>query len=106
MEDNILFETVDLRKHIKTPTEYDALEAGKTTGMFCYEFTWRPIEILHAIPAQRQRTPVMGTLVYDERHKHVYTGVASAFRDDDKLVVPMTFVDYTHTTLYDDLRLR
>lgn len=106
VEDNVLFGTVDLRKYFKTPTEYDAIESGETAGMFCYEFTWRSIEALHAAPARRQRTPVMGAMVYDERHKHVYTGVASALRENGELVVLMTFVDYTHTTLYDDLHLR
>lgn len=106
VEDNVLFGTVDLRKYFKTPTEYDAIESGETAGMFCYEFTWRSIEALHAVPAHQQRTPVMGAMVYDERHKHVYIGIASPFRDEDELVVPMTFVDYTHTTLYDDLHLR
>lgn len=106
VEDNILFESVDLRKYFKTPTEYDAIESGVTAGMFCYEFTWRSVEALHSVPAHRQRTPVMGAMIYDERHKHVYTGVASVVRRDGELVVPMTFVDYTHSTLYDDLHLR
>ncbi|WP_049970488.1 hypothetical protein [Haladaptatus cibarius] len=106
VEDNILFGSVDLRKHFRTPTEYDAMKAGETAGMFCYEFTWRSVEALHSVPAHQQDVPIAGTKVFDERHKHVYTGVASAFEEAGELVIPMTFVDYTHSTLYDDLRLR
>ncbi|MFB9806563.1 hypothetical protein ACFFQF_15420 [Haladaptatus pallidirubidus] len=77
VEDNILFGSVDLREHFRTPTEYSAMKAGETAGMFCYEFTWRSVEALHSVPAHEQDVPVMGAKVYDERHKHVYTGVAA-----------------------------
>ncbi|WP_066146059.1 hypothetical protein [Haladaptatus sp. R4] len=106
VEDNVLFGTVDLRQYFKSPITYEALESGENAGMFCYEFTWRSIEALHSVPAYQQRVPVMGAMVYDDRHKHVYTGVASVVRRNGKLVIPMTFVDYTHSTLYDDLHLR
>jgi hypothetical protein len=40
----------------------------------------------------------------DDRHKHVYTALASAYIDDaGTTVLPVTFIDYTHTTLYSDL---
>lgn len=42
----------------------------------------------------------------DWRHKHVYNGLASVVRDEDELRVPVTFLDYTYSTLYDDLRVR
>ncbi|RBI64564.1 hypothetical protein DMJ13_08830 [halophilic archaeon] len=106
VEDNVIFGATDLRKYFRSPTTFDAIESGDDTGMFCYEFTWRSVEALHALPAHRQRTPVVGAKVFDDRHKHVYTGVASVVRRDGDLVVPMTFVDYTHTTLYDDLNAR
>ncbi|MFH5798994.1 hypothetical protein [Haladaptatus sp. CMAA 1911] len=106
VEDNVLLGAADLRKYFETPTEYEAIESGVTAGMFCYEFTWRSIEALYSVPAHRQRTPVLGAMIHDARHKHMYTGVASIVRRDGELVVPMTFVDYTHSTLYDDLHLR
>jgi hypothetical protein len=63
----------------------------------------------------------MGAVVTDARHKHVYTGLATVVREDEggadggeggdenaagDLVVPMTFLDYMHSTQYDDLHLR
>ena len=67
----------------------------------------------------------MGAVVTDARHKHVYTGLATVVREGayggdggaggggsggeragGDLVVPMTFLDYMHSTQYDDLHLR
>lgn len=106
VEDNVLFGSVDLRQHFESDTDFRALLAGEATGLFCYEFAWRSVEALHAVPAHHQSVPLVGTKVVDDRHKHVYTGLASALREDGRLVVPMTFVDYTHATMYDDLALR
>ncbi len=106
IEDNILFGAGDLRDPFRSPASFEGLLAGENTGLFCYEFAYRSIEALHAVPAAKQTVPVFGAVVTDARHKHVYTGIASAIRDDGELVVPMTFVDYTHSTLYDDLGLR
>lgn len=103
--DNVLFKAVRLRKYFRDPVDFDSLAAQKHAGMFCYEFTHRSMEAAHAAPAFAQSAPVVTAKVRDYRHKHVYTGVASVLRDDDGLVVPMTFVDYTHTTLYDDFAL-
>lgn len=106
VEDNLLFGAVDLRRHFESPTSFEALLADRTSGMFCYEFAWRSLEALQAVPAHRQLVPVFGGVVTDGRHKHAYTAVASAVREGGDLVVPVTFVDYTHSTLYDDLALR
>lgn len=107
IEDNILFGRRDLRQRYESPTDFEALMAGEDTGLFCYELTRRSVEALQSVPAPEQRAPVVAGYVRDARHKHVYTIVASAIRDrDDELVVPVTFVDYTHSTQYDDLRLR
>ncbi|WP_435347187.1 hypothetical protein [Haloarchaeobius sp. HRN-SO-5] len=106
VEDNVLLGSVDLRQYFESPTSFEALEAGENSGLFCYEFVYRSIEALHAAPAFAQTTPVFAGYVHDRRHKHAYTAIGSVLREDGDLVVPMTFVDYTHSTLYDDLRLR
>ena len=103
--DNVLLKAVRLRKYFRDPVDFDSLAAQQHAGMFCYEFTHRSMEAAHAVPAFAQSPPVVTAKVRDYRHKHVYTGVASVLRDDDGLVIPMTFVDYTHTTLYDDFAL-
>lgn len=106
IEDNVLLGAYDLRQHFESPTTFDALAAGENDGLFCYELTRRSVEALQAIPAREQTVPVLAGYVKDDRHKHVYTIVASVVRSDDDLVVPVTFLDYTHSTLYDDLRVR
>lgn len=105
IQDNVLFGTADLRAYFRESVTLPALLEGEQQGLFCYEFTDRSIEALHAVPAHEQTVPVVGGRIWDKRHKHVYTAVASLIRDPD-LRVPITFVDYTHTTLYDDLNLR
>ncbi|MFP9192337.1 hypothetical protein [Natronosalvus vescus] len=107
IEDNVLFRTRDLRQYFETPTDFDAILADEDTGLFCYELTRRSVEALQAVSALEQTTPVFGGFVKNTRHKHVYTILASVVRDEyGGLVVPVTFLDYTHTTLYDDLRIR
>ncbi|WP_254768627.1 hypothetical protein [Salinilacihabitans rarus] len=106
VEDNVVFGAWDLRRHFESPTDFESIVEGENTGLFCYELTRRSVEALQAVPAREQTTPVFAGYVKDSRHKHVYTIVASAIREDGDLVVPVTFVDYTHSTLYDDLRLR
>lgn len=106
IQDNVIFGAADLRRHFESPTSFEALERGENAGMFCYEFTHRSVEALQAVPAHRQTVPVFGGVVYDTRHKHVYTAIGSAYRTDGELVLPVTFVDYTHSTLYDDVSLR
>lgn len=106
VQDNVIFGAADLREGFRSPTDFDALLAGENTGLFCYEFTYRSIEAFHAVSPSAQAPPVLGAVVTDSRHKHVYTGLASVIREDGDLIVPMTFVDYTHSTLYDDLGLR
>lgn len=103
VEDNVLMRTVELREHFEDPVTFDALLEQRDSGMFCYEFVHRSVDALHAVPPQRQTTPVFAGVVTDRRHKHVYTVVASAYRRDGELVVPLAFVDYTHSTLYDDV---
>lgn len=106
IQDNVIFGAVDLRAPFRDPVDFESIGGDEKVGMFCYEFTHRSLEALHAVPAPEQTVPVLAARVWDKRHKHVYTAVASVVRDDDGLSIPMTFVDYTHTTLYDDARLR
>lgn len=114
VEDNLLMGAGDLRGPLEAPTAFDAILGEGTTGMFCYDFAYRAIEAFHAAPPREQSPPVMGAVVTDARHKHVYTGLASVVRRHGAregsggaaLEIPMTFVDYTHSTLYDDLGLR
>jgi len=106
VQDNVIFGAADLRAPFREPVDFESIVDGPETGLFCYEFTYRSIEAIHAVPAADQTVPVVGGAVIDDRHKHVYTVVSSLVREDGTLRVPTTFVDYTHTTLYDDLRLR
>lgn len=105
IEDNLLRGAVDLRAPFEGPTDFETLLEDNRTGLFCYELAYRAIEALHASPATGQTPPIAGFWVRDRRHKHVYNGLASVIHDDG-VYVPVTFVDYTHATLYDDLRLR
>ncbi|MFB6105733.1 MAG: hypothetical protein ABEJ70_02040 [Halobacteriaceae archaeon] len=106
VEDNVLLGAVDLRRHFTSPTSAEAIVEGRNTGLFCYTFAHRAIECLHAAAATAQTPPVFGGVVTDHRHKHAYNAVGTVVREDGELVVPVTFVDYTHSTLYDDLHLR
>lgn len=106
IQDNVIFGAIDLRAALGGAVDYESLMATEGTGMFCNEFANRSVEALHAVRAREQSTPVFAGTVRDRRHKHVYTAIGSVLREGDGYVVPMTFVDYTHTTLYDDLNLR
>lgn len=104
VEDNLVRGAVDLRAPFEGPTDLETLIEKGRTGLFCYELTDRAIEALHSVSAADQTPPLAGFWVRDRRHKHVYNGLASVVRDDGRLRVPVTFLDYTHSTLYDDLR--
>ena len=74
--------------------------------MFCQELTHRSIEAFHAPSVLAQSPPVASVIAFDPRPRHNYTAVASVPRRDGELVAPIAFLDYTHSTLYDDLNLR
>lgn len=105
IEDNVIFGTADLRQYFEEEVSFEAMLDADDTGLFCWELTVRSMEALQAAPPWAQLAPVAACYVRDRRHKHAYTGVASAIREDGELVVPMTFLDYTHSTLYDDFHL-
>lgn len=117
VQDNVIAGALDLREFFRTDVDYEALvEADSKVGLFCYEFTHRSAEALHAAHPRDQTPPVAAAPTWDTRHKHVYTAVTSAVREREgagdgggdgpgRLVLPTAFVDYTHTTLYHDLGL-
>lgn len=105
VEDNVVFGAADLRRHFEADVDFESLLEADGTGIFCWELVYRSVEALQAVPPDDQTVPVAACYVSDRRHKHAFTGVATAVREDDRLTIPMTFVDYTDTTMYDDLRL-
>ncbi|WP_331234700.1 hypothetical protein [Natronorarus salvus] len=104
IQDNVLLGRVDLRAPFEVTTDLDSLLERGHTGLFCWELSYRAIEAFHAVPAVRQAVPVAAFWVRDRRHKHVYNGLATAFLEDG-LRIAVTFLDYTHSTLYHDVRL-
>ncbi|WP_312910923.1 hypothetical protein [Natronosalvus caseinilyticus] len=106
VEDNVIFGAYDLRQHFESGTDYEAIVDGENTGLFCFELTRRSVDALQAVHPLEQTVPVVGGYVRDTRHKHVYTILASVVDVDGETVIPVTFLDYTHSTAYDDLRVR
>jgi hypothetical protein len=106
IQHNVIFGAVDVKQHLEDEVDFDSLLENENSGMFCNEFADRAVEALHAAPARDQSAPVFVGRVRDVRHRHVYTAIASIVREDGDLVVPVTFVDYTHSTLYDDFHVR
>ena len=106
VEDNVIFGVADLRSPFESPTDFEALADGENSGMFCYELVFRSIEAFQTVPATEQLAPVFAGYVRNSRHKHAFTILGSVIERDGELEVPVTFIDYTRSTLYDDLRLR
>ena len=105
VEDNVILGARDLRQHFEDDVGFEPLLEADTTGIVCWELVFRSIEALQAVRAEQQSVPVAACYVSDRRHKHAFTGILSAIREDGELRFPMTFVDYTYSTLYDDFRL-
>ncbi|MFO7926604.1 MAG: hypothetical protein ACQET5_02280 [Halobacteriota archaeon] len=105
IEDNVIFGAADLREHFEDDVTFEALLESEGTGIFCWELVYRSIEGFQALRPTRQSIPVAACYVSDRRHKHAFTGLLSALRVDGELRLPMTFLDYTHSTLYDDVRV-
>lgn len=105
IEDNVIFGATDLRRHFEDSVEFESLLENDGTGLFCWELVHRSMEAFHAVPPWKQTVPVAAVYVSDRRHKHAYTGLVTAIRDDGALRIPVTFIDYTYSTLYDDFRL-
>ncbi|MEF8778980.1 MAG: hypothetical protein V5A36_08715, partial [Natronomonas sp.] len=103
IEDNVIFGAHDVRQYFEEEVDFESLLEANGTVIFCWELVFRSMEALQAVPASDQTVPVAACYVSDSRHKHAFTGVLSAIRVDGELRLPMTFLDYTHTTLYDDI---
>lgn len=106
VEDNILLGHVELRSYFENEHTIEAMVAGTTPGMFCTEFTIQSIRAFHAVAPGTQSIPVVAGYVGDDRHKHAYTALLTVTKGAGTLRCPMTFLDYMHATLYEDLRLR
>lgn len=106
IQQHALFGAVNLDRHFRSSTDYEAIQDGRPSGMLCWDLTDRSIEAFHAVAPPRQAVPVLGAKVIDARHGHVYTGLASAIREPDGLTLPMTFLDYRNATIIDDLSLQ
>ena len=105
VEDHVLLNTLPIGEYVSEHTGFEELADG-STGLYCWEDARRSLAALHAAPPHNQSPPVFGAVVTDDRHNHMYTGFASAIRDGQELVLPMTFADYSHSTMYDSYGLR
>lgn len=105
VEDHVLGNTIPIKEYVSEPTGFEELVEG-STGLYCWEYARRSLAALHAAQPHTQSPPVFGAVVTDDRHNHMFTGFASAIRDGEDLVLPMTFVDYSHSTMYDSYGLR
>ena len=99
---HVLMGEYDVRDLLEHEVDYEALNENQNTRMFCNEYTDRAIEGLYSTPPDSQPPPVFAGDVWDKRHKHSYNAVASIVTDGRDIEIPVTFVDYTYTTLYDD----
>lgn len=105
IEDNVLFGAYDLRQYFEGDVGFEALLENGDTGIFCWELVFRSMEALQSVSPGEQTVPIATCYVSDVRHKHAFTGVVGAIREDGELRLPTTFLDYTHSTLYDDFHL-
>ena len=104
IERYLLFGAVPLQSKFRRPTTFDAIRDG-SAGLYCAEYALRSVEAFHVIPPHRQTIPVFGGIVVDDRHNHAYTALGSVVREDDALRIPMTFLDFFYSTLFDTLDL-
>lgn len=102
VETYLVFESVPLQSRFEEPTTIEAI-MKRPSGLYCAEYALRSVEAFHAVPPHRQTVPVFGGIVVDDRHNHAYTALGSVVRESDSLRVPMTFLDYFYSTLFDTL---
>jgi hypothetical protein len=105
VEDHVLLNTLQIKEYVSEQTGFEELVEG-STGLYCWEYARRSLAAFHAAHPHNQSPPVFGAVVTDDRHNHMFTGIASAVRDGGDLVLPMTFVDYSHSTMYDSYGLQ
>lgn len=106
IDDNLLAGRGSLRSWFSDDTDLASIHAKGNTGVFCGDLTRASMAAFHAAHPGAQNIPVVATYVVDRRHKHIFTGVMTLLRDAaDRLIAPVTFLDYTLPTLLDDLHL-
>ena len=106
VDDNLLPIEAGLRNRFVPDASFEAfVERQESVGLFCGEYTILARRAVQSVPASVQSPPLRGMLVHDRRHKHVYNAFASVQMTSSGLDIPVTFVDYMDTTLYDDLGL-
>ncbi|MFW5938154.1 MAG: hypothetical protein ACOCSN_04345 [Halanaeroarchaeum sp.] len=96
---------VPLESRVRNSTTFESILEG-VSGLYCAEYALRSVEAFHAVPPHRQSIPVFAGIVVDARHNHAFTVLGSVIREADRLVVPMTFLDFFYSTLFDTLSLR
>ena len=107
IDDNVLPVDGELRRPFEPTADFETLhEETDPIGLFCTEYTELAKTAFHAVPADEQSHPIFSFRVRNARHKHVYNGIGSVVIRDDRVLLPMTFVDYTDSTLVDDFRVR
>jgi hypothetical protein len=104
IEQYLLLDAVPFQSKFRQPTTFEAIRDG-SAGLYCAEYALRSVEAFHTIPPHRQSISVFGGIVVDLRHNHAYTALGSVVREDDTLRIPMTFLDFFYSTLYDTLDL-
>lgn len=104
LQEHVLRDAVTLRSHLEGPRDFTRIRDG--VGFYCWEYAVRSVEAFHAIAPHRQTTPVFGAFVHDRRHNHMYTALGSVVREEGNLHLPMTLLDYSHATMYDNTGLR
>lgn len=105
VQEHLLFETVQLRRSLEGPETFEGLSAGDV-GLYCWEYTLRSVEAFHAVAPQRQSIPVFCGIVRDRRHNHMYTALATVLHESGSRRLLLTFVDYSHATMYENLGLQ
>lgn len=106
VDDNLLPVDADLRDPFRPEEAFEPMLAqDDAVGLFCAELTRMANRAVRSVPAPDQTIPLYGLYVRNQRNKHAYNAFGTVTRVGDRLELPITFVDYTHTTLYDDLRV-
>lgn len=107
IDDNVLPIDGNLREPFEPAVSFETfLETEQPIGLFCTEYVALAKRAFHAVPPVDQSHPIYSFRVRNARHKHVYNGIGSVITRGQSVILPMTFVDYTDSTLADDFRLR
>jgi hypothetical protein len=105
VQEHLLFESVGIRQSLEGPETFEGLSAGDV-GLYCWEYTLRSIEAFHAVSPPRQSIPVFCGTVRDRRHNHMYTALATVVHEGGTRRLLLTFVDYSHAAMYENVGLQ